>query len=275
MDDVTFEKPTFDPDGPGEDDDFDLPGTPMDPPPDVQQQLNTSGDLLQNLRDELRQAELEAQKKRLVDTFYNEVNRAYGLRPEGRLDYSQFGIDPDGKTLYWTPEDKKISVAATRGKLRFLGLDTLAQRYGADGAYALLRSLGLPDYRSGASRGLGREVVETLQSAEETLPKKIEAIELKDHSSVADTTSQSIEDVETALKTINDLQIDVAWVTQARRELAGVWEAMTRSRDELANNLAKLSAIDDWKSEVEKHLARECRKLTETGDTEIQQDIRD
>ena len=125
MDDVTFENPTFDPDGPGEDDDFDLPDTPMDPPPDVQQQLNTSGDLLQNLRDELIQAELEAQKKRLVDTFYNEVSHTYGLRPEGRIDYSQFGIDPDGKTLYWTPDDKKISIAATRGKFRFLGLGTL------------------------------------------------------------------------------------------------------------------------------------------------------
>ena len=77
------------------------------------------------------------------------------------------------------------------------------------------------------------------------------------------------------MKTINDPQIDVAWVTQARRELAGVWEAMTRSRDELANNLAKLCAIDDRKSEVEKHLARERRKLTETDNTEIQQDIRD
>ena len=50
---------------------------------------------------------------------------------------------------------------------------------------------------------------------------------------------------------------------------------MTRSRDELANNLAKLSAIKDRKSEVEKHLARERRKLTEKDDTEIQQDIRD
>ena len=69
--------------------------------------------------------------------------------------------------------------------------------------------------------------------------------------------------------------MDTAWVTQARRELVGVWEAMTRSRDELANNLAKLSAIDDRKSEVEKHLARERRKLTETDDTKIQQDIRD
>ena len=140
MDDVTFENPTFYPDGPGEDDDFDLPDTPMDPPPDVQQQLNTSGDFLQNLRDELRQAELAAQKNRLVDTFYNEVNRDYWLRPEGRIDYSQFGIDPDGKTLYATPEDKKISVAVTRGKFRFLGLDMLARRFGAGGAYALRRS---------------------------------------------------------------------------------------------------------------------------------------
>ena len=104
MDDVTFENPTFDPDGPGIDDDFDLPDPPMEPPPDVQQLLNASGDNLQNLQDELRQTELETQKKRLVDTFYREVSRTYGLRPEGRTDYSQFGIDPDGKTLYWAPE---------------------------------------------------------------------------------------------------------------------------------------------------------------------------
>ena len=143
------------------------------------------------------------------------------------------------------------------------------------GTYALRRSLGLIDYRSGVSRRLGREVVETFKSAEEALPKDIESIDLKDLSCAADTTSQSVEDVETALKTINDPQIDVAWVAQTRRDLAGGREAMTRSRDELANNLAKLSAIDDRKSEVEKHLARERRKLAGTDDTEIQQDIRD
>ena len=117
--------------------------------------------------------------------------------------------------------------------------------------------------------------METLQSAEETLPKNIESIELKDLSGVADTTSQSVEDVETALKTINDPQIDIAWVTQATRDLAGVREVMTRMRDELANNLAKLSDVDDQKTQVEKHLARERRKLTETDDIEIQEEIRD
>ena len=40
----------------------------------------------------IREAELEAQKKRLVDTFYKEVNRAYGLRPDS-IDYDQFRID--------------------------------------------------------------------------------------------------------------------------------------------------------------------------------------
>ena len=54
MDDVTFENPTFDLDGPGEDDDFDLPDPPMEQPPDVQRQLNMSVDNLQNLQDVLR-----------------------------------------------------------------------------------------------------------------------------------------------------------------------------------------------------------------------------
>ena len=252
MDDVTFENPMFDPDGPGVDDDFD---PPMEPPFDVQPQLNASGDSLQSLQEEFREAELEAQKKRL-DSFYNEVSDTYnGLRPENRIDYSQFGIDPDGKTLYWIPEDKKISITAMRGKFRFLGLETLARRYGDGGTYGVRRSLGLLDYRSGISRRLGREVVKTL-------PKNIGNL-TEGSLRLADTIRQSAEDVETALKTINNPPMDTAWVTQARRELVGVWEAMMRSRDELANNLAKLSAIDDRKSEVEKHLAGERRKLTE------------
>ena len=231
MVDITFENLTFDPNGPGVDDDYiDLPDPPVTEPPfDVQLGLNTSGNRLLFLQDELRQGALEDQKKRLVDAFYGEVSRTYEL---------------------------------------------LARRYGAGGAYALRRLMGLTGYRSGASQRLGREVVETLQSAEETLPKNIESIELKDLSGVADTTSQSVEDVETALKTINDPQIDVAWVTQATREFAGVKGAMTWVRDELANNLAKLSDAKDQKSQEEKLLARDRRKLTETDDPEIQEEIR-
>ena len=85
-----FENTTFDPDGPGIDDDysFDLP----DPPLDVQQQLDASGERIQSMRGEIRQGELEDQKKRLVDTFYNEVNRTYGSRFEGRLTMNSLGL---------------------------------------------------------------------------------------------------------------------------------------------------------------------------------------
>ena len=91
MADLDFENPTFDPDGPGIDDDysFDLPDAIMEPPLCVQQDPNTPGDHIQSLRGELRK--LEAQKKRLVDTFYKKVAQVYGLRPDS-IDYDQFRI---------------------------------------------------------------------------------------------------------------------------------------------------------------------------------------
>ena len=72
MADFDFENPSFDPDGPGIDDDYsmDLPEAIMDLLlPRVQEELNTSGDNIHTLRGEIREAELEVQKKRLVDTF--------------------------------------------------------------------------------------------------------------------------------------------------------------------------------------------------------------
>ena len=124
----------------------------MDPlPPLVQEELNTSGDNIQTLRGEIREAELEAQKKRLVDTFYKEVNRAYGFRPDS-INYDQFRIYDDGKTLYCMTGDKKISISTTRGRFRFLELSTLASKYGVGGTDALRRSLGLTGYtREGLS----------------------------------------------------------------------------------------------------------------------------
>ena len=78
MADFAFENPTFDPDMPGIDDDYssDLPNDAiMDPPLHVLQELNTSGDRSQSPRGELREAELEPQKKRLVDIYYKEPGR--------------------------------------------------------------------------------------------------------------------------------------------------------------------------------------------------------
>ena len=253
-----FENPTFDPDA------------IMDPlPPRVHEELNTSGDNIESLRGEIREAEIETQKKRLIDTFYKEVNRAYGFRPDG-IDYDQFRIDDDGKTLYWTPGDKKISISTTRGGVRFLALSTLASRYGVGGTEVLRRSL-----RTCARKGLSSSAVKVLQQADKTLLSNLDNIELEDLPGIADSARQSAEQVESTLTTIDDQPIDTVWATQARRELAGFVKAMTGVRDELANNLAKLTSIDDRKSEVERHLAREHRKLTETDDTEMKREIRD
>ena len=96
-----FENPTFDPDGPGKDDNYStvLTDPPLDPTLHVQQQLNASGERIQSMRGEIRQGELEDKKKRLVDTFYNEVNSAYGLHFEGRFDYEHSRIDDEVKHL--------------------------------------------------------------------------------------------------------------------------------------------------------------------------------
>ena len=79
----------------------------MDPlPPRVVQELYTSGENIQSLRVEIREAELEAQKKRLVDTFYKEVRLVMGCAPT---------VSTMTCSAYWTPYDKKILITTTRG----------------------------------------------------------------------------------------------------------------------------------------------------------------
>ncbi|MEW8548090.1 MAG: hypothetical protein AB2693_31695 [Candidatus Thiodiazotropha sp.] len=109
-----FDNTSFDLDehveGTGMDDDFALPDVIMDPPAEVQaevqDQVNMSVDRIQTLRYELRQTVLEDQKKRLVDTLFNEMSRAYGLRPEGRIALNSSALETTENTFYWTPGDR-------------------------------------------------------------------------------------------------------------------------------------------------------------------------
>ena len=155
--------------------------------------------------------------------------------------------------LYSTPGDKKILITTTRGGVRSLALPTLAWRYGAGGTDALRRSLGLTGYTS--RKGLSSSAVKALQQADKTLTSNLENIELEDLPGIADSARRSAEQVETTLTTIDDQPINTAWVTQVRRELARLEKAMAGVR----NNLAKLTSIDDRKSEVERHLATSPR----------------
>ena len=96
------------------------------------------------------------------------MNSAYGLRLESWIDYEQFGIDDDGKTPYWTPGDKRISMTATRGNSDFLASSSLATKYGAGGADAVRRSLGLTGYTSKTSR-LSSAAEKALRQADKDL----------------------------------------------------------------------------------------------------------
>ena len=132
--------------------------------------------------------------------------------------------------------------------------------------------------RSAAERAL-RQADKALSGS----ASNIENIELPDLSGEVNSALRSTEQVETALDeeqskaltSINDQPLDTAWVSPAARKLTGLKKAMTGMRDEMMNNLAKLSEVDERKSEVEKHLARKHQTLTETSDPEIQQEIRD
>ena len=201
----------------------------------------------------LERQNLKPRRSAWLIPFYKEANRAYGLRPDS-IDYDQFRIDANGEKLFWTPGDKKILITTIRGGVRLLALSTLASRYGVGRTDALRRSLGLTGY---TRKCLNSSAVKALQQTDKTLPSNLDNFELEDLSSIADSARQSAEQVETTLTMIDDQPIDTACVTQARRELAGLEKAMTGVRDELANNLAKLTSIDDQKSEVERHLARE------------------
>ena len=146
-------------------------------------------------------------------------------------------------------------------------------------------SLGLTGYTSKTSR-LSSAAERALRQADKALSgsaSNIENIEHKDLSGVVNSVLRSIEQAETvldeeqteALTSINDQPLDTVWVSPTATEPAGLAKAMTGVKDEMVNNLAKLSEVNERKSEVEKHLAREHQKLTETSDPEIQQKIRD
>ena len=82
MADFDFENRTFDPDRHGIDNNesFDLLDAIMDPLPlRVQQELNTSGDLIQSLQGELREIDFEARKKRY---FLQRSNPSLWVAPQ-------------------------------------------------------------------------------------------------------------------------------------------------------------------------------------------------
>ena len=115
---MSFENPAFDKDDYDDDIDERMPMVPDD----VDQRIiSNQNDSIADLRGQLRQNALDGQKQKLVKIFYDEIGKRYRMAPE-KMDYNQFRISDDGKTLYWVVGDKEIRITAKQGPATFLSL---------------------------------------------------------------------------------------------------------------------------------------------------------
>ena len=126
--------------------------------------------------------QLKPRKKRLVKTFYDEIGKLYKMAP-GKIDYDQFKISDDGKTLFWIVGDTEIRITAKQGSAEFLSLGTLANEYnrvaGRGDTLAVRQYLNLPDYRSKTQ--LSQQVPQALESTRNDMPDlEVSGTELQD-----------------------------------------------------------------------------------------------
>ena len=247
-----FENPTFDEDDYDDDIDDRLPMVQNET--DQRILLNQSG-AIDDLRGDLRKTAVEAQKKRLVKTFYDEIGKRYEMAP-GKIDYDQFKISDDGKTLFWVVGDKEIRITAKQGSAEFLSLGTLANEYnrvaGHEGTLAVRQYLNLPDYRSKTQ--ISQQVRQALESTRNDLPDlgMSGGTELQDLTNTVIGTETAVKSLETSLT--DWVHTDTQTEGLTLRELQGLDKALQRTRGELINNLSKLTELD-------KDITRQKQKL--------------
>ena len=186
------------------------------------------------------------QKESIVKKYYKLIKEKYGLDPD-YIDYTNFELGSDNKTLYLKVGDKEILITSKRGG-SFINLNTLASRIGGGGTDAIRDLLNLPDYRS-AVKPLSAQAAATLQKVENNLPD-IDSVEMTDLPNTAETLVKEIE------TSFIDLERDETGTQtdMTKREMDGILKAMASVKEEIANELAKLN-------ETNKDLAKENTKL--------------
>ena len=214
--------------------------------------------------------------------FYDEIGKRYKMAPE-KIDYNQFRLSDDGKTLYCVVEDNDIRISAKQGSATFLCLSSLVKEYnraaGSSGTQAIRQHLNLPEYNS-RTRPLPEKARQALESTRNDLVNVEEQIPLQDLSSTTELQSLTntvgelhgvVESIETSLTDwILELPDVANKHTQTQgltlRELQVLDKALQSILGELTNNLAKLTDID-------KDIAKEKRNLQEAEDEISKSDI--
>ena len=151
-----FEMGDFDDDpeesllGPDEEEESSFMGDLPEPPllsPSNARTLQDRGDRIASLQGELKKDALRAQRDRLISSFYDAIKSGYDLQPTN-IEYERFEVDKAGKTLYWVEGDKRVRISSTVGSTDFVGLSTLARRFGPGGTQAIRDFLNLSGYTS-------------------------------------------------------------------------------------------------------------------------------
>ena len=166
---------------------FNLPGPSTDilEPLDGQT-LDEYGDRIDKLTGAIRTEELKHQRDRLVNSFYDAIEREYGLRPK-KIEFNRFEVDDNGKILYWKVDNKRIRITSEKGKLSFLALGTIANKYGNGGTQAIREYLNLTEYTSKVRRAnpkivsLEKITEEVVQASDADLDPRVDDAILSIH----------------------------------------------------------------------------------------------
>ena len=192
-----------------------------------------------------------------VDSFYENLQkRNQELEPPLKY-YANF-IYKDG-ALYLG--DKLLTNKNDSAK--FLALDTLAQKYGVT---FVRQDLGFSDYKTSISAAARKALQSSSDNINEIHPQNMEMTELPPAA------EQVIQEINEVLNQ-NEVQTQTEGLTF--RELAGLDQALQRTRGELENNLGKLTQLDEDIMEEKQNLAQAERRGNEEQQKEIRQRIQD
>ena len=160
-----------------------------------------------------------------VDDFYDSVVRKKGYSPEGGyIDYLNFDVE-DGK-LFLKGSKGLVQLTQEKDPSKFYSLSTLEGRNKIGSIAEIREMFNIPDYRRSP------EVIKAIQNIEREIPNDFESIPLD---SLPGITNNVLE----------TFKAEGTQTTLTAREMGAIEKSMTNIRDELGNNLSKLSRLDE------------------------------
>ena len=164
--------------------------------------------------------------KSKVNKFYDSVIKQKGYMPEGGfIDYTNFDVE-DGK-LFLKGSKGLVQLTQEKDPSKFYSLSTLEGRNKV-GSIAEIRELfRIPDYKR-----LTPEEIKAINNVEKEIPSDFESIPLDDLPGITN-------------NVLETFKAEGTQTTLTAREMGAIEKSMTTIRDELGNNLSKLSRLDE------------------------------